>query len=113
MKLVDTTTIEGRIRFFAKRHFGSVKNLAEAAGIDSNGLGKYREGRLPTGEVLYRLIGVGMNAHWLLTGTGIMDVEIAPDEIALSPPSPQSELRSIAEETITGMRRMLELLPEG
>ncbi|MBW7472317.1 XRE family transcriptional regulator [Marinobacter sp. F4218] len=50
--------------------------FAEELGIHKNSLGHYERGnRVPDAEVLFRLVGMGFNANWVLTGEGSPKLE--------------------------------------
>lgn len=57
------------LRAFAVESFGSVAELAHSLKIKPQSLHKYLTGeRQPGAEMIAKLIGIGCDANWLLTG---------------------------------------------
>ncbi len=62
--------IGGRIRFFAKRKYGTLKKLAEAMEISPQQLHQYISGkREPGSKILLKLLKLGCDINWLLSGS--------------------------------------------
>lgn len=67
------SSIEERLRLFAKIAFGSAAALANALGTRPQALQNYFTGRsLPGADTLIKLSQQGCNTEWLLTGNGSM-----------------------------------------
>jgi len=61
-----------RFRALAE-HFGSQYKLAAALGMSQGNLHKYvNDERVPGGDILQRIITLGISPHWLMTGEGEM-----------------------------------------
>lgn len=69
-----------RIKFFAKKRHGNVRQFAIACGINPGQMGKYVSGLShPTLPVLARFQeNGGMSIDWLISGTGSMDAASTP-----------------------------------
>lgn len=53
--------------------------FADELGIHKNSLGHYERGnRVPDAEVLLKLVGMGFDANWILTGKGSPRPEVTP-----------------------------------
>lgn len=64
--------IGDRLRIFAK-YIGTSKRLAEMLGMTPQSLNFYLKGkREPGANILKRLLDLGLNINWLLTGEGEM-----------------------------------------
>lgn len=58
-----------RIRIFAKRKFGTLKNLANSLGISPQQLQQYTSGnREPGSKILLKFFRIGCDINWLLSG---------------------------------------------
>lgn len=58
-----------RMRFFAKKNYGTLKKLAEAMGISPQQLQQYISGkREPGTRILIRFLRLGCDVNWLLGG---------------------------------------------
>ena len=87
------STFGERLRQYAKARFGSLKKLSEASGVEYTQLSKYAgDDQKPRVDVVEKIVGPGVNAHWLLTGSGEMD----------APPNDDSLLRP-AEERLAAL----------
>lgn len=63
-----------RIRIFAKRKYGTLKNLAEAMEISPQQLQQYISGkREPGSKILAKLLRLGCDINWLLGGSESME----------------------------------------
>ena len=61
--------MEDRIRRFGLKKFGSIKEFAEAMGMSPSNLQAYLQNRREPGTtILKRLIELGCDMDWLLTG---------------------------------------------
>ena len=66
--------IGGRIRFFAKRKYGTLKSLAEAMDISPQQLHQYISAkREPGSKILVKLLKLGCDINWLLSGSESME----------------------------------------
>ncbi|PJA96841.1 MAG: hypothetical protein CO129_04220 [Ignavibacteriales bacterium CG_4_9_14_3_um_filter_34_10] len=63
-----------RIRVFAKRKYGTLKNLAEAISISPQQLQQYISGnREPGSKILIKFLRIGADINWLLSGNESID----------------------------------------
>ncbi|MBN2571033.1 MAG: helix-turn-helix transcriptional regulator [Ignavibacteriales bacterium] len=69
--------ISNRLRIFAKRRYGTLKNLATALGISPQQLHQYVSSRRePRIRVLLKLFSLGCDINWLLGGAESMDAYV-------------------------------------
>ena len=63
-----------RIRVFAKRKYGTFRNLAAALGISPQQLQQYTSGtREPGSKILIKFLRIGCDINWLLSGNESID----------------------------------------
>lgn len=71
-------TLGDRLAAFAAARFGTMKALAETAGLDQVQMSRYVKGKnTPGAEVLMKLAALELSIDWLLTGRG--DMLAAPE----------------------------------
>ncbi|MBN1638498.1 MAG: helix-turn-helix transcriptional regulator [Ignavibacteriales bacterium] len=69
--------ISNRLRIFAKRRYGTLKNLANALNISPQQLHQYVSGRRePRVRVLMKLFTLGCDINWLLGGAESIDAYV-------------------------------------
>lgn len=63
-----------RIRVFAKRKYGTLRNLASSLGISPQQLQQYTSGsREPGSKILLKFLRIGCDINWLLSGNESID----------------------------------------
>ncbi|MGE5365641.1 MAG: helix-turn-helix domain-containing protein [Bacteroidota bacterium] len=67
---IDKKSIGERLKKFGKEHYGSVSKFADALKMSQPSLsGNYLNGKsIPGGEMLAKLLALGCDIDWLLTG---------------------------------------------
>jgi transcriptional regulator with XRE-family HTH domain len=72
-KIANMNTFGSRFSEERRRLKLSQEGLAEAVGISKRAVGSYeREERSPDADILMRLIGLGMDVHYVLTGKRVL-----------------------------------------
>jgi transcriptional regulator with XRE-family HTH domain len=61
--------IGNRLKYYAKDHYGSIRELVKTLDVNESQFSRYLSGTyIPNGEILVKLAKLGCDINWLLTG---------------------------------------------